>query len=266
MMTLRDAMRKEAGRIWREKARAESLGLFMNEETITETLLLNLAKRFQGKTVRVRPFTKAEETKNGADWEFWFMEGQQAVGLRIQAKRLYPSGRYDALYPKRAQTKALMSKSGDCFPVFIFYNDSQSYDFIEPNCCCRNWRGRSHLGCTAASAYTVARRNNKDAAKLAPYTIPWHCLLCPKRSSHGASLPEVVSSCLNALLQHDQRKDEPRYIPRKIIDIPEILRALSGQIGPVAREGSDEEPPTLASYLKDRSLAGVALLEVKETA
>jgi hypothetical protein len=212
-------MRREAGRIWRDKARAEELNLFMNEETITETLLLNLAKRFQGNTVRVRPFTKAEETKNGADWEFWFVQGQRCIGLRVQAKRLFPSAKYDSLDPSGPQTDKLMSQSKDCFPVFVLCNDRKFYRCTIPKCRCNNHRGDSYLGCTTASAYTVANWNNTDAAKLAPYTIPWHCLLCPKRSSHGASLPEVALSCLNALPQHDQGKGEPHYIPMKIIGL-----------------------------------------------
>lgn len=69
--SLRYAMRREAGRVWHQKEKAEHLGLFMNEETITETLLLRLAVEFRAGGLVVRPFTKAEETKNGADWEFW---------------------------------------------------------------------------------------------------------------------------------------------------------------------------------------------------
>lgn len=99
MTPLRDAMRREAGWVWRAKARAASLGLFLNEETITETVLLRLATAAQGTGFLVRLFTKAEETKLGADWEFRFISKSKMVRLRVQAKRLFPSGHYESLKP-----------------------------------------------------------------------------------------------------------------------------------------------------------------------
>lgn len=86
---LRESLRCEAGTVWREKAQAQKLGLQLNEETITETVLFRLASKHQGGGLIVRAFNKPEETKNGADLEWWFVQGDKGIGLRVQAKRLF---------------------------------------------------------------------------------------------------------------------------------------------------------------------------------
>jgi hypothetical protein len=121
---LRASLRLEAGRVWREKGDAERIGLQLNEETITETLLFRLAKRHRHSGLRVRAFSKPEEKKSGSDWEWWFVQGGSGVGLRVQAKRIFPSGTFKSL--KAVQTTQLITKAGNCHPFFVFYNDEDS--------------------------------------------------------------------------------------------------------------------------------------------
>lgn len=65
MRSLRDEMRKQAGWVWHEKVRADAHGLFLNEETITEILLLRLSKAAQHGQFSVKVFNKAEENQDG---------------------------------------------------------------------------------------------------------------------------------------------------------------------------------------------------------
>lgn len=264
MMSLRDAMRREAGRIWRDKARAERLGLFLNEETITETLLLHLATEFQGNGFWVRPFTKARETRNGADWEFWFVQGHKSVGLRVQAKRLFPSGKYQSLIPGGQQADKLIRKSGNCYPVFAFYNDSRAYFTSLPDCLCGDYYAPSYRGCTLAPADVVRSCASHDANILANQTIPLHCLLCEFSSNKGVSLPQRIAGLLNERfpLSRIVGDGSQRY---DVVETPEEFRVDIGQMNrmrPIRSLDSDhvfEEPYWLEGYLKARTLAGVAL-------
>ncbi|WP_327009759.1 hypothetical protein OHA72_22520 [Dactylosporangium sp. NBC_01737] len=62
-------------------------GVELHEETVTQDLLLDIAQALPSMTART--FTKKEESRNGADWQWeWWFRGRQWFGLRIQAKRL----------------------------------------------------------------------------------------------------------------------------------------------------------------------------------
>ena len=269
MKPLRDTMRREAGRIWREKASAEQFGLFMNEETLTETLLFHLARRFQGNSVRVHPFTKAQETRNGADWEFWFAQGQQAVGLRVQAKRLFPSGNYDSLNPNGQQTQNLIKRSGNCFPVFVFYNDERVYSCYTPECNCGDYRGPSYLGCTLTSAYIVSGLAHRNLTLLARECIPWHCLLCDRKSTKHTSLPAIVAASVNERFARTAASDVDLSRKCETVETPLQFRSHVEQMadkrdGRTVRRGGDfEEPAWLEEYLERRVLAGILLIAAK---
>jgi Family of unknown function (DUF6615) len=78
-------------------------GVELHEETITQDLLLDIATALPA--MMVRTFTKRQEARTGADWQWeWWFEGRQWFGLRVQAKRLkhLPSGQlgYDLGYQR----------------------------------------------------------------------------------------------------------------------------------------------------------------------
>lgn len=261
MKPLRNAMRREAGRVWQEKARAARLGLFMSEETITELTLLNLAAVFQGHGLLVQPFTKAQETRNGADWEFWFIQGARSVGLRVQAKRLFPNGNYASLEPGGSQNRKLILHAGRCCPVYIFYNDAPAYRCNSPDCACGEYRGPSYRGCTLAPAAAVARTTNNSASSLQGVTIPWHCLVC-ESAANTMSLPETIAENLNRrFAQVDGHRCEAVATPHEFRPYDDIkghpgLEFMGG-------DGYDE-PGWLAGYLSERELAGIALVGATE--
>ncbi len=252
MKALRDAMRREAGRIWREKARAARLGLFLNEETITESILLNLATAFHGRGLSVRLFTKAAEKRNGADWEFLFIQGAETVGLRVQAKRLFPSGAYNSLKPGGHQISTLIKKATNCFPVYVFYNDAPAYPLtVSPFCACSKYRAPSYLGCTLAPAEAIGRVSSNSASALKGMAIPWHCLLCD-RTARNRSMPEAIARNVNRrIVSYDDRRC-------KVIQTPRRFRAHTAGEGVLA--DAYYEPDWLAEYLSARALAGIALI------
>ncbi|AZC00460.1 hypothetical protein DKE52_008150 [Acinetobacter pittii] len=59
----------------------------MLEESITDSLMVELKLRHPY-DVFTTTFTRHEEGKNGADWEWWFVDstGRKGIGFRVQAK------------------------------------------------------------------------------------------------------------------------------------------------------------------------------------
>ena len=100
---LQESLRREAGKVWREKANPQRLGLQLNEETITETALFRFASSHPHGGLSIRAFNKGEEKRIGADWEWWFVRGNNGVGLRVQAKRLFLDGTYKSLKLRGSQ-------------------------------------------------------------------------------------------------------------------------------------------------------------------
>jgi hypothetical protein len=66
-------------------------------ETLTECALYNIAVAHQDKDIAIDLATKPAEKKHGADWEWWLVQGKKGLGFRVQAKRLFPNGRYKYL-------------------------------------------------------------------------------------------------------------------------------------------------------------------------
>jgi hypothetical protein len=94
MPTLCATFRREAGVVWNRMRTAAKLGLALSEETLTECALYNIALAHQGADIRIDLATKPAEAKRGADWEWWLIRGSNALGFRVQAKRLFADGSY----------------------------------------------------------------------------------------------------------------------------------------------------------------------------
>jgi hypothetical protein len=147
--------RRNSGRIWREMAWAERHNLSMSEETITEMLLLRLLRSAKGTGFWIEVFNKLEEAVSGADWEFWFVGTQSCVVLRVQAKRLFRSGRYASLdLVPGGQTTQLIKDAAKwgCHPYFAFYNNEAYFPQSFPTPLCCEYRGPSCCGCLVVPA------------------------------------------------------------------------------------------------------------------
>ena len=184
---LRAYLRLLAGQIWHDQDDAFNHGLTLQEETLTETLLLKMAKDLSPLGLEILMFNKGQEGENGADWE-WFFDGPEcSVGFRIQAKVLKRSegspGKYAQLGKPAGQTQKLIdeAKKHKLNPIYIFYNHQwvQDHQLFGPSVQ-PDWFGRSCWGCSVATAEfiksnTDAKGNlDKNLATVIKGSRPWH--------------------------------------------------------------------------------------------
>jgi hypothetical protein len=196
--------------------RAQAMGLTQSEETITESLLFDLAEELSGQ-VAIRVFSKWDEGRStGADWEWWFADGlgRPMYGMRVQAKKLKQtrSGRrqYDLAYRKDSMSPLqvdllLAAAAAASLPaVYTLYNGGElDLDDFPWRCCslaaAEDVIGVSLLSADAAKALADSGRTMlHDVGK---FMLPWSCMaLCPlwlgtpkdRRSWPNASSPEAT--------------------------------------------------------------------------
>lgn len=190
------ALKKKAGWVHGRLTDAARLGTPFGEETITETLLLDLRLEL-GRRLAVTPFTKYQESRvTGADWEWWFCDGigRRMYGMRVQAKKLklvngVPS--YDFAYkPKKSkmrQIDRLLANARDVgLPaVYTLYNGPELDLNTFPWSCCREAPSAEVFGVSllsAAGARRLADVGRTSLADVGGMSLPWSCsALCPTR-------------------------------------------------------------------------------------
>ena len=113
-----------AWKTWWDLGDSQRLNISISEESITDMLLLEMLRRT--KRIVCKKFTRHEERKSGADWQWWFISGNRGFPIRIQAKRLYPCGRYKELKYKKGsrydQTNTLLrtARNDGFFALVLF--------------------------------------------------------------------------------------------------------------------------------------------------
>lgn len=282
------SFQEEAKIVWRAMTDARRLGIPRNEETTTENLLLNLAKKHSGRGLTIKTFSKDEERDHGADWGFWFADGShKGIAVRLQAKRLYRvSGCYDQLHhaykgvSKSGQTwatqcEAMLGWGDGAIPMYVFYNDDNlrlpvafskmpwPYIFKHGLFSVAN----SAWGITAASALSIknAHWGRKNRPGDFPM-IPWHYLVCPSRwdsAPTNASLPSLIGRSLQRL--YGYRRGEEEVAERKFSDLPFKFEPTSKRPPWVdfLLEGSAFEE-RLAAEMDKQNLKGVAIIQETE--
>ncbi len=192
---LRDYLRHVSAWVWREQDDALHYGLKLQEETITEMLLLRMARECSSSGLNVKMFSRTEEggnkkykkIGNGADWE-WFVETPCcSVGFRVQAKvlssRITPVkrnlsfGKYEGFPRDKKQTDELISSASSAGynPIYVFYNhpwisdrsmfSSASHPFSIAG---------SDWGCSIATANFVKYAPDYKLSSLIKGMLPWH--------------------------------------------------------------------------------------------
>lgn len=178
----------------------------LQEETITEDLLLDIAIAAPG--LLVRQFTKPQEGRNGADWEWeWWFGGERWFGVRIQAKKLRrdaantdPSYHLDyhvggnpnnELQLDRLRRQA---REDGIAAVYVFYNGPELAELPIPWSCERLSENDEAFGVSYLSAEVVdqfVREGSHDPRTVASASRPWPCLVnCPPgRFCHRQSAP-----------------------------------------------------------------------------
>lgn len=286
------SFRQDAHQVWRDMSEAEGFGLPRNEETTTEELLLSLARKHKGRGLDIKAYTKADESKNGADWALWFADGtRKGIGARIQAKRLFADeGRYKSLFhqsdsqktvskasgrPTPNQCETLLTHRDGLVPLYVFYNSDRlklsaalsahlqlawwhlcSFPFTSPD-----W------GISAASALAIEKANwGKDNQPGDFPMIPWHCLVCPccwDDRPADSSLPALIGHGLRELYSYSIGDGEEELAPSADLGFSfEPTDNVPGWVG-LLREGRAAEE-ALGELMGRLNLKGVAIVEEAE--
>lgn len=264
-----------AREVQRDMDDAARLGLSRSEETITEDLLLRLAQAHPPHELQIKQFTRNEEGVHGADWEFWFCNDRgYGIAVRVQAKRLYPNGRYKELFHQSKtqlqngtnQCRELIRNARGSIPIYVFYNGlsgfSVSIPKFMPHFRLWNWT-YSDWGITACSAHQVQiARDGKDNRPEDLLMLPWHCLVCDNCLVHSRSdtdLPSLVGYALRVLFTETEPKfdrsiDRPDYnFEPSLNGKPDWVRFL--------QEGEASGDDRLLGYMRETNLRGVAMIE-----
>lgn len=237
---LRDYLRKMAGWVWNEQAHAFRHRLTLNEETLTEMLLLRMARDYDKHGLKVRIFNKPEEKRNGADWEWIIKTPTCDISFRVQAKRLYCSDtkkEYGGLSLKSKQVDNLILKAGTSIPVYVFYNHDLGINSQLLTAGGEaGYYGRSYWGCSIASAQRVKKANSNKLSALSKIMKPWHRLV------------DSAGKCSASGALGVSQADIDRSMPPDRRDVVERL----------------EDREFMLNYTKREELAGVAVMDFSQ--
>lgn len=161
------ALRNAAASVWRTSSSAFNNSNFvLQEETMTENFLLDLIRQLPKAKFDAYLYSKSEEGRGvrgkaptGADFRIAFSGADgSTVEFQVQAKRLFPNGKYDGLDKLDTQWHQLMTNNAGAFPLYLFYNFSpvfplhlHSTDYSSGG----RFRGPSFWGCAIAHPWTV---------------------------------------------------------------------------------------------------------------
>lgn len=177
---------------WERRGAAKRHRLPYGEETITATILLDLADGYPGEVTMVS-FNRRQEARIGADWAWAFQsgDGKWTLPMLVQAKLLDSE---DHAYPEierrigrssvRQIDRLISTAEGMGWPsLYAFYNHLDDVSRIPANCrsleMTERYRLASSWGISIADAYSVrAARRDLTFDTHRRHSIPLHCLLC----------------------------------------------------------------------------------------
>jgi hypothetical protein len=183
------AFRSLSRSAWSLLRRRREAGVKINEETITNLVILGL-QELGSPQLQVRSYSKREEAKTGADWEWWLGSTGQWVGFGSRQVIDFESDSFEHLYytPKGVPQHERLLQSA------LFANPRR----VPLYCLYTQWERpvpfrRSALGgCSLLSVGVVnslARAKSKNLIDLYDYMTPWHQLVCPAKAKN-ATLPD----------------------------------------------------------------------------
>ncbi|PHS24395.1 MAG: hypothetical protein COA85_08395 [Robiginitomaculum sp.] len=264
---------QQAELVWRAIEDADKFKLAFGEETITETLLLELRRRYK-KNIRVDSFDKFEESNNGADWEWWFGHGTSWIGMRVQAKRIkLPEEKFASLFYQGKNATQLQienliaeAKSARLIPVYCFYTHSKKLPAIGSRYfhCYRGWNGPFHAyGCMIAHAETILYKGSMNLSDIVPISFPWHCLVCECQYDKLSAFPPFdTAQNIYDLLKRtsslaDEREDrDPDFQPEIFeprSELPEHMQMLYRDIA--------QSDDMLRRHAEEWDLGGLMLID-----
>jgi len=158
--------------------------------------------QMQRRNLMVFPTTKIKEATQGTDLVICVHKGgTKADVYAIQAKKLYPSGRYDTLNSRSGSTSRLQidtleryAKAINAIPLYLLYNYVGSAAACKKCWHCCQTADQEQLGCTLAPSWRIRRaillrrrtfdniHSGRDnwTKRIDQSALPWRCAFdCP---------------------------------------------------------------------------------------
>ncbi len=257
---------------------ARSVDYQPGEETITDVNVLELKKRISNRVV-THTFSKPDEGKNGADWEWWFT-GPSGLwfGIRVQAKvlkleknefeHLHYKGRRKVRYQSDRLIRSALSSNVPLVPLYCLYSHWPAD--IGPNLFTCEGFGVSpdSFGCSLISAFDVQqlrlRKMGCHLETVMEHAYPWHCLVCCE-SEKPADLPTRAHAYWKNVILANQITPARRQYE----EFSEEMGDARGFIERYYSIEPTQEPPTHVSQLlsrtlrkaPDRDIGGIVVLD-----
>jgi hypothetical protein len=236
--------------IWDRRRIAKAIGFPFGEETVTETVLLDLAATLPG-IVHIVPFTKPEEGKTGADWEWCLHDVGRSRYLRflVQAKVLDDrDGEYAHLdrfigESKIRQIDRLRATSAfrRIPALYVFYNHVANAARVPTGQClcqpCMECWGASVASLNAIHPIIMGAPRDKSFDTLSQVSVAWRCLLCA--ADGRGPIHDPIDGAIAGLQRLADISGERFADVPPVPDVPE------------------RDPPSYLGFLLDRA-AGVA--------
>lgn len=256
-----DLFKNQSRWVWKRLGQAWSRKFMFSETTITELLLLELAEKAPG-VVTVLPFKPAEERQNGADWQWCFANHSMSLfaEARVQAKRLYLSGKYGSLLHKygsgtpRYQMNRLIDEASKAQvpPLYVFYNHLQQSD---ADLVSDDYDPIDLWGCSFAAAddvkgciYRTSRGySGTQFSRIGMISRPWHELVCPsfgESTDQALSLPERIAAIIRGEIV--STADKARYVRTRLpsfLDLFHTSEIIKESDYPADRDLFEDDQP-----------------------
>ena len=179
---------------WRRLGQADLLGARLGEETLTDLLVLDMLPHRRMNAFSIHHPTKPQESLFGADL-LLCIRYPCGTGRRLalQAKKLYPNGRYGALRHKDASGTFQIDKLDrfarwwGAVPAYLLYNHVDPLPFHTPYWHCCRAHDSEQLGCTLVPSWGIRQAIRSRGGRTFPAihahapTRPWRCVFdCDK--------------------------------------------------------------------------------------
>ena len=208
---------------WRRLGQADLLGARLGEETLTDLLVLDMLPHRRVNAFSIHHPTKQKESLFGADLLLWIRypcgSGRR---LALQAKKLYPTGRYSALAHKDASGTCQIdvldrfARWWGAVPAYLLYNHVDLPSYAPYFHCCRA-PDAEQLGCTLVPTWRIRRALRVRRGRTFPAihadaaNRPWRCVFdCDKpmqQVDELALLQPEPQFTQDEVVFHQQRPD-----------------------------------------------------------
>lgn len=251
-----------ASDIWRRLGQAKLFRARLGEETLTDLLVLDMLPHRSMNAFSIYHPTKSQETWIGADLLICIRyPGGSGYRLALQAKKLYSTGRYDALDHRDTSGSHQVDRLDrfaqwwGAVPAYLLYNHVDPLPIYTPYWhCCRD-NNPEQLGCTLVPTWRIRQAIKYRGGRTFPSIHahesirPWRCVFdCDKSMQQVEDLsllePELQSTRGNAVF-HQQ---SPDWLQTNSTEFDSLLKIRE----PVSTEELQGLLPHLVNWSRDQ--------------